>query len=66
MFCIQLDKQYRKTTFRKQMGVKDQVSKVYFTGWEKQQSYLLTVNPFIEALKGITDINIRVSVCKNT
>ena len=48
------------------MGVKDHISEVYFTGWEKQQSYLLTVNPFIEALKGITDINIRVSVCKNT
>ena len=48
------------------MRVKDQVSEVYFTGWEKQQSYLFTVNPFIEALKDITDINIRVSVCKNT
>ena len=57
---------YHKTTFRKQMGVKDHISEVYFTGWEKQQSYLLTVNPFIEALKGITDINIPVSVCKDT
>jgi len=61
-FCIQLDKQYHRATFRKRLRVKDQNSEVILQA-EKTQSYLFTVISFIEAL--ITD-NMRVSVCKST
>ena len=61
-FCIQLDKQYHRATFRKRLRVKDQVSEVILQA-EKTQSYLFTVISFIEVL--ITD-NVRVSACKNT